>query len=282
MRVFALIFASAIFVAASPACAATIIFNDFSDTSGLTVNGDAAAFTARGRTVMRVTPTAFFNSGSVFSTSPITFGPSYGFSTRFTFNFNDTRGGGADGMVFVIQPKGNNVGGSGGGIGYGGIGNSLGVEFDNFNNIPIDSGSHNHIGVNLNGSLLSVAQNSRLPFVLDSGVDLTSWIDYNGATQMLEVRLNNSNVRPLAALLSYRFDLAATIGTPNAFVGFTSGTGGGSANHDLVNWEFRDSFIPIGGTAVPEPATWMMALVGFGFMGGTLRLRRKQWKIAYA
>lgn len=280
MRVLSVLFASAIAWVAQPALAATIVFNGFSDTSGLTINGDAAAFTARGRTVMRVTPTRFFQSGSVFSTSPITFGPSYGFSTRFTFNFNDTRGGGADGLVFVIQPKGNSVGGSGGGIGYGGIGNSLGVEFDNFNNIPIDSGSQNHIGIDLNGSLLSVAQNSRLPFALDSGVDLTSWIDYNGATQTIEVRLNNSNVRPLAALLSYRFDLAATIGSPNAFVGFTSGTGGGSANHDLVNWEFRDSFIPIGVSAVPEPATWMMVLVGFGFVGSAIRTRRQSWQVA--
>ena len=280
MRVLSVLFASAIALVAQPALAATIVFNGFSDTSGLTINGDAAAFTARGRTVMRVTPTRFFQSGSVFSTSPITFGPSYGFSTRFTFNFNDTRGGGADGLVFVIQPKGNSVGGSGGGIGYGGIGNSLGVEFDNFNNIPIDSGSQNHIGIDLNGSLLSVAQNSRLPFALDSGVDLTSWIDYNGARQTIEVRLNNSNVRPLAALLSYRFDLAATIGSPNAFVGFTSGTGGGSANHDLVNWEFRDSFIPIGVSAVPEPATWMMVLVGFGFVGSAIRTRRQSWQVA--
>lgn len=282
MRALFLTFASASALAVLPAHAVTVNFDDFSDTTGLTVNGDAAAFTARGRTVMRVTPTAFFNSGSVFSTSPITFGPSYGFSTRFTFNFNDTRGGGADGMVFVIQPKGNSVGGSGGGIGYGGITNSLGVEFDNFNNIPIDGGSHNHIGINLNGSLLSVAQNSRLPFVLDSGVDLTSWIDYNGTTQTIEVRLNNSNIRPLAALLSYRFDLAATIGTPNAFVGFTSGTGGGSANHDLVNWEFRDSFIPIGVSAVPEPATWMMGLVGFGIVGGAVRMRRYRRLVAVA
>ena len=280
MRGLSVICASAMVVAAHSASAASIVFNDFADTSGLTVNGDAAAFTARGRTVMRVTPTAFFKSGSVFSTSPIAFGPSYGFSTRFTFNFNDPRGGGADGLVFVIQPNSNSIGGSGGGIGYGGIGNSLGVEFDNFNNIPIDSGSHNHIGVNLNGSLLSVAQNSRLPFALDSGVDLTSWIDYNRATQMIEVRLNNSNVRPLAALLSYRFDLAATIGGPNAFVGFTSGTGGGSANHDLVNWEFRDSFIPIGVSAIPETTTWMMALVGFGLVGGAIRMRRKPWQIA--
>jgi F0F1-type ATP synthase membrane subunit a len=29
-------------------------------------------------------------------------------------------------------------------------------------------------------------------------------------------------------------------------------------------------------SAVPEPATWTMMIVGFGFVGGTLRMRAKQ------
>ena len=256
--------------------ATTIVYNGFTNTAGLTINGDAAAINTGSRTVMRVTPSAFFNSGSVFSTSAIAFAPSYGFSTRFTFNFNTPRGGGADGLVFVIQPNGNNVGGSGGGIGYGGIKKSLGVEFDSFNNIPIDNGSHNHIGIDLNGSLISLVQNKALPFVFDRGQDLTSWIDYDGSTQIIEVRLSNANIRPLAALLSYKFDLAATIGAPKAFVGFTSGTGGGAANHDLVNWEFRDRFVPIVTAAVPEAGTWMMMIAGFGLVGSAMRYHRRR------
>ncbi len=266
--------------AIAPASATTIVYNDFSSTSGLSVNGDSAAVTAGGRTVMRLSPSQFFKSGSVFSSAPITFGSLYSFSTRFTFNLNLQRGGGADGLVFVIQPNASTVGGSGGGIGYGGINNSLGVEFDTFNNGRIDQNSSNHIGINLNGSVTSLVQNNALPFILDSRRDLTSWIDYNGATQTIEVRLNDSNVRPLSAILSYTFDLAAVIGSPNAFVGFTSGTGGGAANHDLVNWEFRDSFTPIGTSAVPEPATWSMIIIGFAFIGGAIRSRRRQARLA--
>lgn len=266
----------------TPANAATIVYNNFSNTSGLTINGDAAAVNTGARTVMRVTPSAFFQSGSVFSSSAIAFGPTYGFSTRFTFNLNRQLGGGADGLVFVIQPNANNVGGSGGGIGYKGIGNSLGVEYDTFNNIPIDQGSHNHIGIDLNGSLASLVQNNNLPFILDSARDLTSWIDYNGATKTIEVRLNNSNVRPLSAILSYQFDLAATIGAPKAFVGFTSGTGGGAANHDLVNWEFRDVFSPISQSPVPEPASWVMMIAGFGLVGAATRYRRRSLHLGYS
>lgn len=268
--------AACLATATVPVSAASFVYSDFSSTSGLTVNGDAATINTGARTVMRVTPSQFFKSGSVFSSSAIEFGPTYGFSTRFTFNLNAQQGGGADGLVFVIQPNSNSVGGSGGGIGYGGIGKSLGVEYDTFNNGVVDQGSSNHIGIDLNGSLTSLAQNNALPFILDSGRDLTSWIDYDGTTKTIEVRLSNNNIRPLSAILTYNFDLAAVVGSSSAFVGFTSGTGGGSANHDLVNWEFRDSFSPIGSNAVPEPSTWAMMILGFAFVGGSLRTSRRR------
>jgi len=249
--------------------ATTLVYTDFSNTAGLQINGGAAAVNDGSRDVLRVTNANFSQAGSVFSTSPITFSSNYSFSTRFTFNFNGAGNGGADGLVFVIQPNANNVGGAGGGIGYQGIGNSLGVEFDNWFNSGFDI-NDNHIGINLNGNIASVASIAS-PFALDAGQDYTAWIDYDGSTQMLEVRFGNSNVRPLAALLSYNVDLAAVVGNPQAFVGFTSGTGAAYANHDVVNWEFRDTFAPI--TGVPEPTTWAMLILGFGLVGGAMRRR---------
>ena len=264
--------AAVLAVAALPASAqaASLVYNDFSSTAGLQLNGSTAAVNTGSRTVLRVTPSAGNRSGSAFSTTPITFGTAYSFSTRFTFNFNSQFGGGADGLVFVIQPNANNVGGLGGGIGYQGIGNSLGVEFDNWNNGAGDGNSANHIGINLNGNVSSVAR-IEAPFTLDSGTDLTAWVDYNGATQLLEVRFANVLDRPDTALLTYNVDLANVIGNSNAFVGFTSGTGGAGANHDVVSWEFRDSFAPIG--TVPEPGTWALLILGFGTIGGAMRRR---------
>ncbi|MDZ7588675.1 MAG: PEPxxWA-CTERM sorting domain-containing protein [Parasphingorhabdus sp.] len=258
---------------AGGAQATTLTYNDFSSTAGLQINGNAAAVNDGARDVLRVSPALLGQGGSVFSTTPLTFGANYSFSTRFTFNFNTQINGGADGVAFVIQPNANNVGGIGGGIGYQGIGNSLGVEFDNWNNGGVDNNSNNHIGIDLNGNIGSVAINTALPFTLDSGTDLTAWIDYDGATQTLEVRLNNSLSRPMASLLSYNFDLAATIGNPNAFVGFTSATGAAAANHDLVNWIFRDTFAPIQ-NGVPEPTTWAMLIFGFAAVGGAMRQKR--------
>ena len=277
MKVGLLGAAAAAALVSSPALATTIVFNDFSSTTGLQLNGSAAAANDGSRTVLRVTPSAQNQAGSVFSTNPITLGADVSFSTRFTFNFNNQYNGGADGIVFTVQTNSNNVGGLGGGIGYQGVANSVGIEFDNWYNAGYDI-NDNHVGIDLSGSVASTSSIAS-PFALDGGQDLTAWVDYNGATEQLEVRLASSNIRPALALLSYNVNLAGVLGTPNAFVGFTSGTGAAAANHDIVNWEFRSTSSPISG-GVPEPATWAMMIVGFGMVGGLARRRGAAQRLA--
>jgi hypothetical protein len=260
------------------AFATTITYTDFSSTAGLQLNGNAAAAVDDSlRNVLRVTPSTSSQSGSAFSTSAVTLGADVSFSTKFAFNFNHQVNGGADGLVFVVQTVANTAGGAGGGIGYSGLPNSVGVEFDNWNNGAGDGFSDNHAGIDLNGDVNSVALNTGLPVVLDSGNDLFAWIDYNGATDLLEVRLSSVDSRPAASILSYTVNLASILGTPNAFVGFTSGTGAAWANHDVISWEFRDTFAPVDvppTPTVPEPMSLMLVGVGLLGMATTRRKRR--------
>lgn len=268
------------------AAAAPIVFNDFSDPSSLQLHVNAAA-PVTSENVLRLVPAAQNQLGAAFLTSPVSLGSGASFSSVFQFRISnsggiaDTDGAGGDGIVFVVQGLGSNIYGSNysGGMGYSGITNSIGIEFDTWNNTQTgsayDGNNGNHIGLDLNGNISSAAQ-VNLPTGagnvdrLNNGNVWTSWVDYNGATQLLEVRLAQGTgaSRPDTALLNYSLDLAGTLGTTSPYFGFTSGTGGAWGDHDILSWQLDP--LP-----VPVPAAFW--LFGTGLLGliGVARRREK-------
>lgn len=287
---------------ATSAQAQTFSYADFADTTGLQINGAATPVDIAGRDVMRLTPPQGDTGGSMFSTQAIALTNDYSFSTRFTFNIgsnHQTQFGeiGADGIAFVIQTLSNNVGGLGGGLGYAGITPSFEVEFDPYSNGGTDprlpgSGALNgndHIAIMANGDPANhLAYAIVSPTLeLDSGRDITAFIDYNGATNLVQVRWSTDGLRPDGAGLSYSIDLAGLFGADPVYVGFTASTGTDWSAQDIVNWTFNDNYnpittiptetIPVGSpAAVPEPATWAMMIVGFGAVGGVTRRKRRR------
>lgn len=230
-----------------------VVFTDFSDSSELTLNEDAAIATEGGQEVLRVTPAASGQAGSAFLTDAISLAADASFSTTFSFQITasggaaDSDGPGADGLVFVVQTVSNTAGGAGGGIGYQGLDNSVGIEFDTWDNGEI---SGNHVGIDFDGSVTSTGSTNIVTRMNDGNV-WHAWVDYNGATDVLEVRLAQSNVRPALATLSLNsVDLPTVLGATDAFVGFTSGTGAAWGNHDIRSWTFISTFNPVG---VNEP-----------------------------
>ncbi|MEW9799232.1 lectin-like domain-containing protein [Alteromonas sp. CYL-A6] len=247
---------------------ALITYNDFSDTSNIQLNGTTQAVSNGSQDVLRLTE-GLGQSGTAFIKDSISLLNDASFSAFFSFQITNNTGWtdgadgvlGADGITFILQTNDNTAGASGGGIGYQNILNSVAIEFDTWSNGGVDDNNGNHVGVNLNGSMDSVAQyNYATPF--NNGDVWYSWVDYDGATDTLEVRVASDSVRPGSALLSYNYDLAGVFGSSDVFVGFGSGTGAAGGTHDILSLSFADDFEPITETSVPEPAGLMLMLAG--------------------
>ncbi len=273
--------ATALFASAQFAQASVIDFDNFSNSTGLQLNGDTAlAVDDAGRSVLRLTPAFMDQSGSVFSTALISLGADASFSTAFQFRISGSGGMsddtddiiGADGLVFVAQTVANTAGTHGGGIGYQSLISSVGVEFDTWYNSDYDDDG-NHVGIDLNGDMKAVTETD-ISTPMNNGSVWSAWVDYNGATDLLEVRLveGANAARSIISTLSYTVDLTAVLGSTNAYFGFTSGTGGGFGNHDILSWELASSYNPFNN--VPEPS--ILALLSLGFVGIGAMKRRGQ------
>lgn len=252
-----------------------IDFADFGSVAGLQLNGDAAQV----GNVLRLVPASSYQSGSAFSTVPLSLNNLSSFSTYFSFKLSnpggiiDNDGIGADGLVFVVQTLANNVGGAGGGLGYSGIQKSVGVEFDTWNNgMGLGDPDGNHVAVDFNGDLSPAYGTTSIPTRMNDGQVWHAWVDYEGASGSLEVRLSGAPIRPPVPLIDLNVDLGAILGQPDAFVGFTAGTGAAWGDHDVLSWKFASDYLPIG---IPDQGAALPALM-LGCLGLGHLARRRQ------
>lgn len=245
-------------------------FEDFSDVSALVLNGAAAVQNSADGAVLRLTPALASQAGSAFSEEQVN---ARDFSTYFTFRIGN-RGGtvfdcntvaGADGLVFVVQSVSSSIGGIGAGIGYAGINQSIGVEFDTWCNAGNNDPSSNHVAIVTNGN---VDHGAGAPFTknidpdFDNGQLWYAWVDYDGET--LELRVSQDAARPASPTLARELDIPQIIQSDTAFVGFTSGTGADWGDHDLVSWQYNAEFSPIGDSIVTISASTADATVPAG------------------
>lgn len=230
-------------------------YSDFSNLVDLQLNGATSSHSPNTDNVLRLTD-GFNQSGSAFAKDaiPLTIGGTFfaSFSASFEFQISnpdgisDSDGQGADGLVFILQTVSNNVGGSGGGIGFSGIDRSLGIEFDTYDNGGGDQNNGNHVGINFNGSVAS-ALVQPIPERLNDGQKHYVWVDYNGETQVLEVRLSTDDTRPIdPTIVANDIDLPSVLASEEAFIGFSSGTAAATGRHDILNFKFINRYAPDG------------------------------------
>ncbi len=242
---------------ASPTLADTVItavypYFDSTNLQAFQLNGNAVLSGSR----LQLTQPVTWSNGSAWWQDLVSLLDNRSFSAYFSFEISEPGNDGADGMVFVIQTQSNAAGGAGGGIGYQDISPSLGIEFDTWYNNALSDPSGNHIGLDIDGSLVSLVTASPPDDAsLESGI-WHVWVDYDGLSDALEVRMNTSNSRPTTATLTSSIDLEAVFG-PDVYVGFTSATGTAWAYHEILSFYFNNDYIP--GGINPDTETYTQA-----------------------
>jgi autotransporter-associated beta strand protein len=215
--------------------------------AGWTINGSATIASD----VATLTTAVNGQAGSAFLSGPIpTANLGTGFHAKFTYT---PTGAGipdnqADGMTFVLQnaPAGAAaLGGGGGGLGYLGIGNSLGLALNIYSGAAGGRGMTSVTGGNINfpfNAVPGIDFNSTTPIEVD--------MTYDGTNGTIVLKQGATTTSPITVPFG---PLSSRITGDMAYVGFTGGTGGLNAQQDVSAFTFTSTALPLGSRIYSNP-----------------------------
>jgi hypothetical protein len=240
-------------------CVSYPTYASFPAGSSLHLLGSAAPVAG----VLQLTPSDFGKAGAAWHACrhPV----NKGFVTDIEFQIRDLQGGGADGLVYVIQSHSPYwVGGTGGGMGYDGLPQSVAVELDTWYNGPEAgdaNGSHVaiHAGQRSNGPRAETLLAYASAPTLDNGSPHTLRVVYDGG--LLEVYLDDFS-RPLTHAIVHLPDVLANA-DGMAWSGFTAATGGADESHEVLSW---------------RTSPMSISPVEVGQLGGGVHLKWSGWR----
>jgi hypothetical protein len=213
-------------------------------------------------------------TGAAFTTSRVGVA---NFTTTFKFQFHGGSNPSGEGMAFVLQavnptaynPTG--LGGAGGGLGYGGIPNSIAIKFDLNSNL---GEGNNSTGLFLNGDLPTIAANpgETLHDLTPDNIDLHSQhvfqvtLSYDGTTLMETITDQTTTV---SVTIPYTVDIGALLGGSVGYAGFTASTSSLTTITDIFTWTYQFTE-PTGPAPRPGAGGGGSGAVGLSGVTGTL------------
>ncbi|MED6203689.1 hypothetical protein PIB30_001934 [Stylosanthes scabra] len=190
------------------------------------------------------------NSGRVLYSRPVrlwdrTTGNVASFMTSFSFTMRDAQGldpiDPADGIVFFIAPENiqlTSEQGIGGALGLAdpkGVGQFVGVEFDNFINSEFRDPPYAHVGIDVN----SVISYKTVEWERVSGSDVEVTVIYDSSTKILSTAVTNEN-GDITTIVG-EVDLRAANLPEMVKFGISSSTGDGRQVHLIRSWSFTST-----------------------------------------
>ncbi|MEC5145083.1 PKD domain-containing protein [Chitinophaga sp. 180180018-2] len=174
-----------------------------------------------------LTPDQLNTSGTVWNKNKINLDQSFNYV--FDVNLGSKHKDGADGIGFILQTQGTNLGASGGGLGFKGISPSLGVLIDTHQNREYNDPAYDHLAIQINGDLDHNSPNNVAgPVTALKDNDIITdgqWhllrISWDANRKHMEVYMDK------ALRLSLDKDIVKDIfnGNPEVFWGFAGSTG---------------------------------------------------------
>ncbi len=160
------------------------------------------------------------------------------FTTDFNFQLLTTT---ADGFTFTVQDQSATaIGPSGSGLGYGaskpggtgGIGKSVAIKFDIYSNLGEGTDS---TGFYTNGvsPTIPATDMTSSGVVLRSGHVFHAHVTYDGTNLILVL---TDTVTSASFTTKSAINIPSIVGSTNAYVGFTGGTGGSSMTTNILTW----------------------------------------------
>jgi hypothetical protein len=214
----------------------------FSSVAGLTLNGSTVN---SDDSRLQLTNGADHEAGSVFWDQAIGV---QSFTTDFSFQLSAAL---ADGFTFTIQnigPKA--LGGQSDALGYAGIGKSVAIKFDLYNNAGEGTDS---TGVYTDGAVPTVpaVDMTASGVLLRSGDSMLAHVTYDGTTLSMNLLdlVNNKTFT-----LTKAINIPQVVGANTAYVGFTGGTGGLSSSQKILYWTYATQAVsPVTSAPVFSP-----------------------------